>query len=186
MALFNCRCNIINKIKSRVEAEGLSISEETDDGSICIIYASGEIDGRPLKAMVTYFSWPRIIKVSIELSVIKKPKRHIACSLFLDVINDRLCPGHFKINETGHVTLEAGMFTFEHVSEEDGVDYEWPLDGEFHLLMDHLLEAARTYLPLIECQAGSSESVESIIRSFEDGLKESDRSSLQDIGIELE
>jgi hypothetical protein len=180
---------IIDDIKYRLEGQGLTIREETDDGRTCVFYAAGEICGRPIEAEVTYFTWPRIIKVSIELTVIDGSDKCFVTVVFLNLINSRLCPGHFRMSEYGgHVILEAGMFAFENYSEEDGADYEWPLEGEFHLLMIHLLEAARTYLPLIEAQAkaGSMDEIESILRSFEDDMKESNRSGLQDIGIELE
>jgi hypothetical protein len=180
---------IIDSIKYRLEASGMSIREMTDDGKTCVLYASGEIDGRPVEAEVTYFTWPRIIKVSIELTVIEGSDDRFVTVVFLNLINSRLCPGHFRMSEyDGHVTLEAGMFTFEYYPEDDGADYKWPLEDEFRLLMIHLLDAVRVYLPLIErqAQAGSMDEIESIIRSFEDDMKESDRLLLQDSGIELE
>ena len=177
---------IIGVLKYRLEGMGLTIvNEETRDGKIHIILASGEIGGSPVRAVVTYFAWPRIIRISIELTAIKKKKlkRHLIYGL-LNMINNRLCPGNFRINESGHITLEAGMFAFEHIPEEDGAD--WPLAGEYHLLLDHLRTAAETYLPLIKSQVGSSGSAGAVIRSIEEGLKIKNRSSLQDVGVELE
>ena len=76
------------------------------------------------------------------------------------------------------------MFAFEHNPEEDGPD--WPLKGEYHLLLDHLQTAVKIYLPLIESLVGLTGSTESIIRAFEEGLKIKNGASLQDVGVELE
>lgn len=123
--------------------------------------------------------------VSFDLGSVTEMKRHAVCCL-LNMLNNRLCPGCFKMNlSTGRVTLEAGMFAFEYFPEEDQEQYEWPLNGEFHLLFDHLRTAASTYIPIYIEQVKGNSKPESVLSKFDKKLKGKKRANLQDLGVEL-